>query len=808
MRFNAKEISAVASQPSYKFEKEGVLFIKERQEGLFRRSDVYTERWCRLRGNLLFYYKSKDQCSDPFGVIVLEQYTVKDGPITGALYCFSLAFGSEDQGLQMAAGCAGERESWMGVLRGASYECVRLQVHMLRSKLHSRQRDSCFSGKCFSSSSKQSHLLSARKGECFDSCRWLLAVADGRVYISACDNLRCDADGQPPNPLVVVMTGRPAQGLWSKFSQTEIVEWASSLPTYHRLCRIHRGCSDFNLFITSEITRLLPPQFFFRVPTLSEVSLGASEKTIGGPLNKAPPLLRMQVERPRTYSLPATLPRRTCTPLHAQLRVAFDGLTSQTYRFHTGLGAELRVHEIMAESKLSFSFPQLLLNLWINEEKQLMETVTQLGEVSLGSDWQNKQLVSLERHLHRISTYSEALENLARHRGSHFKPSAAKGQRSLEFAPVNMHLQRLWVHNTTSRKKCVYDVITVGAFTAYAQKYNQGGLHRMLNQLRNAYPSLQREGQPAILGPDRLSTAVQTILCVEQLKDDVEAEVQRLMQLADLKDSAGMGVVVSKISDKAKQLTTLCHPLLVEEALAIWESARSDQDAVFANGQSATTPAAAGKSLDLGDRRPARLKSASLPRQFPLPAFPSSGGSASPSDDSSSDDSSKDGAVQSADRRDVGSINGSIRSMDIRPMQLQKSDSMYSTDESRFSSLSEEFEPLDLTHLNIRASIMCMVSRVQHLANADGTSAAVASADNGSEDPLPVLTPCSTPGDLSPWAAELMPSIRKLRQSMACLQKVARFTYALLSLKEPPHTASSSYVVRHRRDVCFSHAVS
>lgn len=39
MRFNAKEICAVASQPSYKFEKEGILFIKERQDGLFRRSD-------------------------------------------------------------------------------------------------------------------------------------------------------------------------------------------------------------------------------------------------------------------------------------------------------------------------------------------------------------------------------------------------------------------------------------------------------------------------------------------------------------------------------------------------------------------------------------------------------------------------------------------------------------------------------------------------------------------------------------------------------------------------------------------------
>ncbi|XP_040071396.1 inositol polyphosphate-4-phosphatase type I A [Ixodes scapularis] len=807
MRFNAKEICAVASQPSYKFEKEGILFIKERQDGLFRRSDVYTERWCRLRGNLLFYYKSKDQCSDPFGVIVLEQYTVKDGPITGALYCFSLAFVGED--LQLAAACAGEREAWLGALRGASYECVRLQLLLLRSRLRSRQRES------------DPGLYRGPQREAGDSGKKDPLQNEPFLELGlACDNLRCDADGQPPNPLVVVMTGRPAQGLWTKFSQTEIVERCSNpcfLTTVGFLKKQACATTEVKLCIYDVRERLTAtksllgeavftlgtlvqmPGCFLRLALVSPSYEGVGFVTVTArelepefaPAAKAHVADHFwpTAERPRTYSLPATLPRRTPTPLHAQLRVAFDGLCSRTYRFHTGLGAELRVSEIMAESKLSFSFPQLLLNLWINEEKQLMETVTQLGE--LGPDWQGRQMVSLERHLHRMGSYSEALESLARHRGSHFKPSAAKGQRALQFAPVNMHLQRLWVHNTSSRKKCVYDVITVGAFTAYAQKYNQGGLHRMLNQLRNAYPSLQREGQPSPLGPDRLSTAAQAVLSVEQLGDEVEAQVQRLLRLADLGDAPAMQAAVARIGDRARQLTTLCHPLLVEEALAVWESARADREPASANGQSAR-----GQSPDRSDRRPARLKSASLPRQFPLPAFPSPGDSASASDDSSSEDSSKDGAAETADRRDAGSVNGSVRSMDLRPTQLHKSDSMYSTDESRFSGLSEEFEPLDLTHLNIRASIMCMVSRVQHLANA------------GKEDPAPMLTPCSTPGDLSPWAAELMPSVRKLRQSMACLHKVARFTYALLSLKEPPHAASSSYAVRHRRDVCFSHALT
>ena len=40
MRFNKSEVAALAlGQPSHKFEKEGVLFVREKQEGFFRRSE-------------------------------------------------------------------------------------------------------------------------------------------------------------------------------------------------------------------------------------------------------------------------------------------------------------------------------------------------------------------------------------------------------------------------------------------------------------------------------------------------------------------------------------------------------------------------------------------------------------------------------------------------------------------------------------------------------------------------------------------------------------------------------------------------
>lgn len=38
---------------------------------------VSVERWCRLRGNLLFYFKTRDHWSEPSGVIVVEDCDVR-----------------------------------------------------------------------------------------------------------------------------------------------------------------------------------------------------------------------------------------------------------------------------------------------------------------------------------------------------------------------------------------------------------------------------------------------------------------------------------------------------------------------------------------------------------------------------------------------------------------------------------------------------------------------------------------------------------------------------------------------------------
>lgn len=52
---------------------------------------VSLERWCRLRGNLLFYFKSREQWSEPLGVIILEQCMVRVDPSSNHVpYGFSI----------------------------------------------------------------------------------------------------------------------------------------------------------------------------------------------------------------------------------------------------------------------------------------------------------------------------------------------------------------------------------------------------------------------------------------------------------------------------------------------------------------------------------------------------------------------------------------------------------------------------------------------------------------------------------------------------------------------------------------------
>lgn len=98
-----------------------------------------------------------------------------------------------------------------------------------------------------------------------------------------------------------------------------------------------------------------------------------------------------------------------------------------------------------------------------------------MGE--LGGEWRNKQMELLDKHLKLLKDYSQAKQNLQQYNAhKYFKSSASKSDPAFEFAPVNLHLQRMWAHNDTLKRSGVLDITTVGAFTRHSGKSKTGGL--------------------------------------------------------------------------------------------------------------------------------------------------------------------------------------------------------------------------------------------------------------------------------------------------------------------------------------------
>lgn len=137
MRFNSRELALLAQQTA-SVDKEGVLYMKEKQDSIFKRSEVYVDRFFRLKGNLLFFFKNKEIRSEPLGVLVLERCTVELDLDEEALNSFMLVFEGEDNPFKFAAATEEERDGWIQALHMASYECLKMQLQSLREQLQAR----------------------------------------------------------------------------------------------------------------------------------------------------------------------------------------------------------------------------------------------------------------------------------------------------------------------------------------------------------------------------------------------------------------------------------------------------------------------------------------------------------------------------------------------------------------------------------------------------------------------------------------------------------------------------------------------
>ncbi|XP_016949226.1 inositol polyphosphate-4-phosphatase type I A [Drosophila biarmipes] len=992
MRLNKAELNTLATNPATRFDKEGLLIITDRQEGfLWRSSEVRVERWCKLRGNLLFYLKDKDPKSAVAGLLVLENCRARipnEQPEPEG-YVFDIDF-KDSTSERFIVRSSAERLAWVQCIEEASSERLNLLIRQLKDQIEAQSR------RTNAATTMGNHIdlgtpleqqvqeqLQLHDAPAEDSTAAPLeeAAPSEELDLSelpicetalSCDSLPLDSLGRAPNPQVVCSL-LPAPGedcLWREHARTELQERTRS-PQFLCTMRFQRsagfsagtrlrfsvfdvrerltlttlplGHADVTLGVIQDTSRLrLPlasPRGECGFITLASWSPDAAVEP--GQAGNGPPRSSTQLfdasgsgsgagaaaaggtsssrrAHRRTQSLPPKLGVRLFVPQQCGLQRVCCNPRLRTYRLNSSLGADISVQETLLESRLCCQLPQQLLSIWIQREKELLQEISGMGELS--GEWRWRQMNLLEEHLRLLKDYSQAKQNiqqLARD-GVAFKRSAAKADEALEFLPVNLHVQRMWAQNDTMQRRGLLDVVTVGAFTRHDAKGRKcGGLIKLLQESK----SWKLEQSNAC----KVQAANDAVQATKQLRKEIVELMSQLLQLASRRSSKDMMPLCNQMVARTRTLLNIWEPSIVEEAVAFIERHRiiEEPENVLMEPMSPfrkitqqltalelkspeledfATPVVAppdlwprgqpplmrsnswhpsnsspSSSLDIraidslqhvvkcyndhlrsleqgGHARQAEEEEAtyqSLPlawhsqSQAPLEATTSAPGpepAAAPS------------VLQLIDLDEIGR-RAQRQQHQQPPAGFLDTKLMSSSPSANYYRPTEEPEPLDLTQLNIEASVMCLVSKLkffcgrcdspairlrhpkapikregfavapQQAPDVIAAPAAAKQAPNLGLDlqpstafgsgavPVPVKKGNKfTDGlDLSmttDWAAELRPSMRKLRHAMDRLLKTARLMHSVQRLQQDMRCNRIQASIMYRRDVCFSQALT
>ncbi|KAH8373174.1 hypothetical protein KR009_000105 [Drosophila setifemur] len=999
MRFNKAELNSLAINPATKFDKEGLLIITDRQEGFLWRSEVRVERWCKLRGNLLFYLKDKDPKSLVAGVLVLENCRVRiqNEERDPEGYIFDLDF-KDSTSERFITYSSAERLAWVQCIEQASNETLNLLIRQLKQQISHLQLQSNNATDMgnhidlgvpmllpIEQSEQHGQKQLSRQTSVEESPFEDLDLSELPICETAvsCDSLPMDALGRSPNPQVIcslLPTGGDHLGNWREHARTELQERTrtpqflctmrfqlsagfsaatrlrfSVMDVRERvtLTSLPLGHVEVSLGVIQETSRLrLPlssPRGECGFITLASWSPDAAVES--GQAGNGPPRSSTQLfngsapgggavgtgaAHRRTQSLPPKLGVRLFVPQQCGLQRVCANPRLRTYRLHSSLGADISVQETLLESRLCCVLPQQLLSIWIQREKELLQEVSGMGELS--GEWRWRQMNLLEEHLRLLKDYSQAKQNiqqLARD-GVFFKRSAAKMDEALEFLPVNLHVQRMWAQNDTLQRRGLLDVVTVGAFTRYdAKGRNSGGLIKLLQESK----SWKLEQSNAC----KVQAANDAVQATKQLRKEIVELMSQLLQLASRHCAKDMMPLCNQMVTRTRTLLNIWEPSIVEEAVAFIERHRIIEEPENVLMEPMSPFRKITQQLTALELKSPELEDFATPVVAPPDLWPRG---QPPLMRSNSWHPSNNSPTSSLDIRAIDSLqhvvkcyNDHLRSLehdedgDARgdqveeqereaeatyqslplawnnqsqvfpaaapapaavappapassPLQLIDLDEinrdrraerrqqthagfldtklMSSSPSANYYRPTEEPEPLDLTQLNIEASVMCLVSKLKFFCGRCDSPAirlrhpkapikregfAVAPQQTPDviatpagplvggmeQEQLPKLQldlklTAGGPGenrsgavtvkkgnkftdglDLSlttDWAAELRPSMRKLRHAMDRLLKTARLMHSVQRLQQDVGCNQLQASIMYRRDVCFSQALT
>ncbi|KAL3880724.1 hypothetical protein ACJMK2_032942 [Sinanodonta woodiana] len=575
MRFNNKELAYLAQQDRDKYDKEGILYMKDKTDshGLFKKGSIgFVQRLFRLRGNLLFYFKGKDAKSDPLGLLILERCSVeldlaeKDG------YSFVIVYEGDEQAYTFKAETEKVRDDWIQVLHNASYESLKMQVQSLREQVQAQ-----------TGQDPLLQTLPQETGMEFET-RSATASDDPALEMSiSCEGLHNDVNGQPPNPFVVIyIIIPPQQQTWLQHSHTEMVEGNNSphflktigfgdgarldtnsrvkITVYHVKERMTGTMVQIGQTIFTLREIILSDNMQLKLKLQGSDGLSAGVINITAWLNETKmTMIDMQSGQDKDAVPDKDKQAQRQTKRIDSLRPVGDKMTMRTFRFDTSNdGVKLLVHEYMVESKYSFEIPAKLLKLYIDEEKERISLFQDLGK--LPAVLENLLATDINLQATAVADYADDFNFLSDWKGTNFKPSSKKADKELEFVPVNLHQQRMTVLNEATETAGCYDITTVGAFVAHARKFKNGGLYKQLQQLQESYAAVETLSKVSKLR--KACSLLNNMLC---LKEEIGQLCERLCQEALQGEGKDLKAVMDILAEKVQDLVLNCNSSVIAD---------------------------------------------------------------------------------------------------------------------------------------------------------------------------------------------------------------------------------------------------
>ncbi|GAB1607872.1 inositol polyphosphate-4-phosphatase type I A-like isoform X1 [Argonauta hians] len=757
MRFNSKALASLSLQTNTKFDKEGVVWMKDKQERLFKKGEVFVERFCRLKGNMMFYFKSKEFTNtDPLGVLIIERCTVELDTDEDNLHGFMLVYEGDDNPVHFAARSEEQRDQWIQTLHIASYECLKMQLQSLREQLVSKtghdpldrmpQQDTC---------SNSPPDLSGEE-PCVEIC---IAAKD----------LPNDRTGQPPNPFVMITTITPPQLTWTLNSHTEIIERNNDpqflktigfglniklktrvkFTVYHVNERMTNTMSQLGYVMFDLKSLLAKPDKKLCLPLMSPDSSPAGQIQITAWIHDESILLE-DSSRESLVSCGEKLQNRGL----ANVKIMFSNPIKKTFRFDTNKARmQLFVQEVMAEFKWNYTLPLQMLKLFIEEERERINMLQDVGE--LVEVFNRCRQECLDFHMSSVTMYTQSCRSLAAAtpKESLFKASSIKADKEYEFVPVNLHLQRMQLIDENTNTTCCYDCITHGSLAAFSQKFKSGGLLRILEDLRESRAPEGCHGKPS-----KLDRACHLLNCLASLKHAVHFRCSRLCRVAMQGTAAELKEAMEQLNSQVKELVKLCDNPIFNEASAQHLKARTDA----ANAALALQASASQNHLSPAPVPP------HLHRAEPTGAGGGGGAPPPPPPSSSS--------LQQQQQQQQPNTGVEAKGAD--------NSNNWRWTGSNFVR-SPTMEPWDMSCVNTEATTMCLMSLVEDL-----------------------IENKNNPMDIPKWLSEISPRVIELQKFIEILFKRANLSLTFLLLMESRDHVPLLQTIKYRRDIAFCHAVT